>query len=220
MREVDRRVLAAGETAGRRTYPGRGTWALDGNGDDTSGGGNPVTPSGDAAYAPGVRGQALRFDGDGDFARTGGPVLDTRGSYTVSAWVAPDSLPGNYATAVSQGGRRTENPFYLQYGHGNFAFSAPGGRRATHPATPEPGRWYHLAGVRDEAAGELRLYVDGQRVATIPAGPDENGTGPLTLGRAEYAGRHTDFWHGSVDEVRAFGRALGDTEIVELHTNR
>ncbi|QFZ20178.1 LamG-like jellyroll fold domain-containing protein [Saccharothrix syringae] len=220
VREVNRKVLAAGAAAGQRTYPGRGTWSLDGSGEDASGGGSPVTPAGDAAYAPGVRGQALRFDGDGDSAGTAGPVLDTRGSYTVSAWVSLDSLPGNYATAVSQDGRRTENPFYLQYGHGAFAFSVPGGRRATAPATPEAGRWYHLVGVRDEAAGEVRLYVDGRRAATIPAGPDEVSTGPLTIGRAKYAGRPTDYWHGAVDEVRAYGRALGDDEVARLHAER
>ena len=69
----------------------------------------------------------------------------------VSAWVTLDALPGNYATAVSQDGRRQENPFYLQYGQGAFAFSTPGGNRARLEMKPELGRWYHLVGVRDAA---------------------------------------------------------------------
>ena len=48
-----------------------------------------------------------------------------------------DELPGNYATVVSQDGRARENPFYLQYGQGAFAFSTPGGNRARLAVTPE-----------------------------------------------------------------------------------
>ncbi|MFD1152059.1 LamG-like jellyroll fold domain-containing protein [Saccharothrix hoggarensis] len=225
VREINRRVVEAGANAAEdATYPGRGTWLLDEGsgtaGADSSGGDSPVTLHGGTRWGAGVRGSALAFDGDGDFAQTAAPVLDTRGDYTVAAWVTMESLPGNYATAVSQDGRRTENPFYLQYGQGRFAFSAPGGRRATHEVTPELGRWYHLVGVHDTAAGELRLYVDGQRVATTPAGPAEVSTGPLTIGRARYAGQSVDWWHGSVDEVRAFGRALGDAEVGQLFADR
>ncbi|GAA3463978.1 LamG-like jellyroll fold domain-containing protein [Saccharothrix longispora] len=220
VREINRRVVAAGAAAAERTYDGKGTWSLDGDGTDASGAGNPVSPTGDAAWTTGVRGRALKLDGDGDYAQTAGPVLDTTGSYSVSAWVTVDSLPGNYATAVSQDGRRVENPFYLQYGQGRWAFSVPGGRRATLAATPEPGRWYHLVGVRDEAAGETRLYVDGVRAAAIPIGPDEVSTGPLAIGRAKYAGARGDFWHGSIDEVRAVDRALTDAEVAEQHAAR
>ncbi|WP_395842145.1 LamG-like jellyroll fold domain-containing protein [Archangium violaceum] len=220
VREINLRVIAAGTTAGDdAVFPGRGFWPLDEGsgtlGDDIEGS-SDVTLHGDANWTTGVLGKALHFDGDGDFAETAGPVLDTRGDHSISAWVTLDALPGNYATAVSQDGRRTENPFYLQYGHGAFAFSTPGGLRARYVVTPELGRWYHLVGVR--AGSELRLYVDGLRVAAIPAGPVAVSSGPLALGRAKYAGRDTDFWAGSIDEVRAFGRALNDSEVSALYS--
>ncbi|QRK13886.1 glycoside hydrolase family 2 [Archangium violaceum] len=219
VREINRRVIAAGATAGDdAVFPGRGYWPLDEGsgtlGDDIEGS-SDVMLYGDTNWTDGVLGRALHFDGDGDFAETAGPVLDTRGDHSISAWVTLDVLPGNYATAVSQDGRRTENPFYLQYGHGAFAFSMPGGLRATYAVTPELGRWYHLVGVR--AGGELRLYVDGLRVAAIPAGPGAVSSGPLAIGRAKYAGRDTDFWAGSIDEVKAFGRALDDSEVSDLY---
>jgi hypothetical protein len=222
VREINRQVIAAGARAGDdATFPGRGHWPLDEGeklvGRDRSGGGSDVALSGDTSWVSGISGSALHFDGDGDFAQTTRPVLDTRGDYTVSAWVTLDALPGNYATAVSQDGRLTENPFYLQYGQGNFAFSTPGGHRATLAVTPELGRWYHLVGVRDHAGGEVRLYLDGQRVGTAQAGPDVVSTGPLTIGRAKYAGQSTDHWSGSVDQVRVLGRALGDQEVADLH---
>ncbi|BFO18698.1 hypothetical protein SHKM778_50860 [Streptomyces sp. KM77-8] len=144
-------------------------------------------------------------------------MVDTTGSYTVSAWVTLDSLPGNYASAVSQDGRRQASPFYLQYGQGAFAFSTPDGQRARLATTPETGRWYHLAGVRDDATNQIKLYVDGELASTATAGPAYVATGPLAVGRAKYNGENTDFWSGAVDEVRAYDKALTAEEVSALY---
>ncbi|MFF6832100.1 MULTISPECIES: LamG-like jellyroll fold domain-containing protein [unclassified Streptomyces] len=222
VREINRRVIAAGAAAGQRApLAGGGSWSLDEGAGTTardSGPQNrPLTLNGGTAWGPGVDGSALRFDGKGGFARTDGPVVDTTTSYTVSAWAALDALPGNYATVVSQDGRRRENPFYLQYGQGAFAFSTPGGHRARYATTPELSRWYHLVGVRDAARNEIRLYVDGALVATAVPGPADVSTGPLAVGRARWGGGNVDFWNGSVDRVRAFDRALSSEEVTALH---
>ncbi|MET1072881.1 MAG: LamG-like jellyroll fold domain-containing protein [Umezawaea sp.] len=224
VRDVNRKVIKAGSEAGKPvTYAGRGTWSLDeGKGTasrDRSGGRSDLALKGDTKWVPGQNGSALSFDGDGDYAETAGPVLDTTKDYTVSAWVTLDKLPGNYATAVSQDGRQTENPFYLQYGQGAFAFSTPGGNRARFTVTPDLNRWYQLVGVRDHTTGEVRLFVDGQRVGTSPAGPDVTSTGPLSVGRAKYAGNKGDFWSGAVDTVHAYSRALTDQEVTALYTS-
>ncbi|MGK5682975.1 LamG-like jellyroll fold domain-containing protein [Actinoplanes sp. URMC 104] len=222
VRAVNLKVIAAGANpASDATFPGRGDWALDeGAGTvarDSSGSKADLTLTGDTAWTTGRSGSALKFDGDGDSADTAAPVLDTTKDYTVSAWVTLDELPGNYATVVSQDGRTRENPFYLQYGQGAFAFSTPGGNRARLEVQPELNRWYHLVGVRDHATGEARLYVDGQRVAAVPAGPDVVSTGPLSVGRAKYAGNRTDYWSGSVDQVHAYDRSLTDAEVAALY---
>ncbi|BCY10818.1 LamG-like jellyroll fold domain-containing protein [Actinoplanes sp. L3-i22] len=221
VRAVNQRVIAAGAAAALKPPPpGHGDWALDENTGTVahdSGGASDLTLAGNATWAPGVSGSALKFDGDGDYADTTAPVVDTTGDYTITAWVTLDKLPGNYATVVSQDGRVTENPFYLQYGQGAFAFSTPGGNRARQVVTPDLNRWYQLAGVRDHATGEVRLYVDGKRVAATTAGPDVISTGPLSVGRAKYAGNKTDYWSGGIDQVHAFGRALTDAEIGSLY---
>ncbi|WP_052684516.1 glycoside hydrolase family 2 [Lentzea aerocolonigenes] len=199
VREINRRVIEAGADAGQPyPYAGRGEWKLDENkgttAKDSSGGGNSLTlsPAG-ATWKNG----ALEFaNGSAD---TYGPVIDTTGDYTVSARVRLDELPGNYATAVSQDGREQENPFYLQYGQGAFAFSTPGGNRARYEITPELGRWYQLKGER--AGNEIRLYVDGALVATAPAGPAIPSTGALAVGRAKWGGQNVDFWSGAIADV-------------------
>jgi hypothetical protein len=66
------------------------------------------------------------------------------------------------------------------------------------------------------AGNEIRLYVDGVKVATAPAGPALVSTGAFTVGRAKYDGRNVDSWSGAVDDVRVVGKALTDTEVAQL----
>ncbi|GAA4803861.1 glycoside hydrolase family 2 [Streptomyces ziwulingensis] len=223
VREINRAVIAAGAAAGARgALKGGGRWALDeGTGStakDDGPNGRPLTLTGGATWTPGVSGSALKFDGQGQYAETDAPVLDTTGSYSVSAWVRLDQLPGNYATAVSQDTRRQASPFYLQYGQGAFAFSTPGEKRARLVTTPETGRWYHLTGVRDATAGEITLYVDGEPAATVAGGAAYPSTGPLTVGRAQWGGSATDFLNGAVDQVQVYDHALTAAEVSALHT--
>ncbi|MEV7623949.1 LamG-like jellyroll fold domain-containing protein [Actinoplanes sp. NPDC089786] len=221
VRAINRKVVKAGTAPAGATYPGRGDWKLDeGQGTtakDSSGNKSDMSFSGGPRWVTGVDGTALAFDGD-DSADTAAPVVDTTKDYSIAAWVTLDELPGNYASAVSQDGRVTESPFYLQYGQGAFAFSTPGGNRARLPVTPELNRWYHLVGVRDHGTGRVRLYVDGRLAGDAAAGPDVVSTGPLTIGRAKYAGNRTDYWSGSIDEVHAYDRALTDAEVAALHS--
>ncbi len=223
VREINRKVVAAGAAAGeRQPLKGGGFWALDeGTGTTAKDDGpnaKPLTLSTGTTWTPGVSGSALKFDGNGQYAETDGPVLDTTGSYSVSAWVRLDELPGNYATAVSQDTRRQTSPFYLQYGQGAFAFSTPGESRARLVTTPEKGRWYHLVGVRDSADNTIKLYVDGKPAATATGGAAYPSTGSLSVGRAQWGGNDVDFWNGAVDEVHAYDKALTAEEVNTLYT--
>ncbi|MGW7717941.1 LamG-like jellyroll fold domain-containing protein [Streptomyces chartreusis] len=223
VREINRKVVAAGAAAGeRQPLKGGGHWALDeGTGTTAKDDGpnaKPLTLSTGTTWTPGVSGSALKFDGNGQYAETDGPVLDTTGSYSVSAWVRLDELPGNYATAVSQDTRRQTSPFYLQYGQGAFAFSTPGESRARLVTTPEKGRWYHLVGVRDSTDNTIKLYVDGKPAATATGGAAYPSTGSLSVGRAQWGGNDVDFWNGAVDEVHAYDKALTAEEVNTLYT--
>ncbi|MFI2781060.1 LamG-like jellyroll fold domain-containing protein [Streptomyces sp. ALB3] len=220
VRKINQEVVAAGAAAGERDeIKGGGAWSLDENQGAKAADSGPnhrdLTLSDGTSWTAGVRGSALKFDGEGQYAQTDGPVVDTTGDYTVSAWASLDALPGNYATVVSQDGRRQENPFYLQYGQGGFAFSTPGAHRARLELKPELGRWYHLVGVR--SGDEIKLYVDGELASTAAAGSADVSTGALSVGRAKWSGAHTDFWNGSVDQVKVYDKALTDQEVTALH---
>lgn len=80
------------------------------------------------------------------------------------------------------------------------------------------GEWIHLAGTYDNA--EFKLYVNGQLVKSAPgSGPfrfqDQN---PLLIGGNTNNKGQTwlDCFHGMIDEVRLFNRALTEPEILAL----
>lgn len=167
------------------------------------------------AWTDGVAGGALSFAGAGQ-ADTGAPLVRTDASYSASAWVRLDEVGGAFQTVVSQD-TGANSAFFLQYSGQDrrWAMSFVG-MRALSPAEPEPGRWYHLTGVRDAEAGTLALYVDGEKVderqvCTAPA-----SSGSTVIGRGEYGGEQVDFLHGAVDDVRIFDRALEPEEVAGL----
>lgn len=195
-------------------------WSLDeGNGATSADryGNSPLTLVGNPNWVRGVSGTALRFSGEGQYAETKSAVVDTSGDFTISAWVTLDSIPGFFATAVSQDGVPPLNPFYLQYGEGGFIFTTPGGPRALTVMTPQIGKWYHLVGVHDNEVGENRLFVDGKLLVKAPSVMGSPSEGAFTIGRAASGGNRADFWKGAIDEVKVFDRVLSADEVRELN---
>jgi hypothetical protein len=86
------------------------------------------------------------------------------------------------------------------------------GKSATYDRELAPG-WRHVAGVK--AGGVLKLYVDGQCVATSspfnPGDYDLASSTPLRIG----FGQH-DYFNGRMKDLRLYRRALSESEIASL----
>lgn len=204
---------------------GIGYWPLDEasgtESADATGNGHTVTLGDGVAWTDGVDGSSITASGAPQNTTASVPELDTTGNYSVSAWVRMDALPvGGFATAVSMDGLTGRSAFFLQYGDpiDGFAFAFPDGPRAVAVMTPELGSWHHLVGVRDAAAGQLKLYVDGALAATEPNRGGTLSTGTLALGRAQWDGNRVDFLNGAIDDVHLFDKALTDAEVAALAT--
>jgi hypothetical protein len=185
---------------------------------DSSGQGRTATAGGSATYVAGAGGRtAVRFDGSTGYLTTRSAVLDTRASFTVTAWVRLDRIPTASATAVSQDGG-SASAFFLQYSaaeHG-FAF-ADQTTRAPDPRAVRTGVWYQLTGVHDAGTGVNVLYVDGVAVASRPVAGPIAASGPLQIGRARSASAPAEWWPGAVGRVEAYARVLTSGEIGQLY---
>lgn len=179
-----------------------------------------ATLIGGAVFAPGKNGNGVALNGNGQFIDTGANLIDTNGNYTASAWVKLNKADGGFQTVVSQDGDR-DSAFFLQYSGADqrFAMSFTG-QRALAPAKPVVGQWYHLTGVRDAARGELKLYLDGELVATRSAcSLDASSAGNTVIGRGKFGGNPVDHLDGTVDQVHLFDRAFTATEVEALYTS-
>ena len=226
VRTINQQIIAGADGSGTGIPdPGPGTpgadgihfYPLDGTAEDAVGN-NDGTLQGGATFAPGKNGEAVALNGSGQYVDTGAALLDTGKNYTASAWVRLNKADGAFQTFVSQDGDR-DSAFFLQYSGQDqrFAMSFPG-IRALSPTKPNPGQWYHITGVRDVVKGELKLYVDGELVATKSAcALDASSTGNTVIGRAKFGGNQVDFLDGTIDQVHLYDRALTDAEVHTLY---
>jgi hypothetical protein len=219
------RVLYRREIAELANRPAvlEGHWQLDepsgGTAADSSGKGRVATASGGYSWSDGwIRGAASLTGTDGQLV-TADPVLRTDRSFSVATWVR---LTGADATrtAVSQDGA-VRSAFYLQYDktQNRWRFTMPtadaNGDNYTGPISQnpaEPGTWTHLVGVYDQAAAEVKLYVDGTLQGATAFSTPWQAAGPLGIGRAKGWNR----WAGEIDDVRAYTGVLTEDEIYDL----
>jgi alpha-L-arabinofuranosidase len=211
---------------------------------DSSGNNHNATLQGGAGWTAGLVGShALSLPGTpGSYADIPTDVVDTTHSYTVAAWVKLNNLNGEQ-TFVSEDGLPSPPPLYPFPGPpGNesafflelntsqkFAFTVPydffvnaQSGPSTPPGiptsglTPLPGQWYHLAGVYAAAAQSASLYVNGVLTDAVYNIAPRTAQGHTAIGHGQSLGSYTAWANGSIDDVRFYGQALSDAEILQI----
>ncbi|MFC7586237.1 LamG-like jellyroll fold domain-containing protein [Nonomuraea antimicrobica] len=208
-------------------------WDLDaGSGTsaaDSSGSGRNGTITAGVGWAQGndpgrAEDRALTFGGTaGAQVQVAGAALPNTSAYTVSAWARLTDKSVN-RTIVSKDGSSTSG-FFLNYvaATDRWAFSrvtadseSSSAVRATSNVAPTLGQWTHLTGVHDPATGRMTLYVNGVAQSATAAAGGWNASGNYVIGRAKWAGAAANLWHGGIDDVRIYGRALAADQIADL----
>lgn len=198
-----------------------GYWPLDGSTSyDNSGNFQDGVLNGGAGYTAGKQGGAISLNGTTACVSSQRPVIRTDGSFTITAW-ANLSSASTFRTVASQDGDQASG-FFLQYSAADNRWAMAmasadvanaASTRALSSAAPAVGAWVHLAGVRDAAAGVIKLYVNGILQQNVAYSGSWQANGALQIGRGKWNGAPADFFAGAVDEVRAFDHALTDAEI-------
>jgi hypothetical protein len=171
-------------------------------------------------WTGGKIGKALYFDGASHVEVTYRPILDSlTAELTVAAWVKRDTSR-SWNTVVS---REIEGGWSETIGLAVFADTAlfsvdPDGSHYSNvrdAAACPAGAWVHLAGtVRDST---YTLFVNGRRIRSGHFRPPIRYTDKNTLilgGNTNTQGKEwVDPFHGIIDDVRLYRRALNDSEI-------
>lgn len=170
-------------------------------------------------------GDAISFDGSTGRVAAPGPIVATNTSFSVAAWVYLTAKSVN-RTAVGQDGS-VIGGFFLQYDAGSdrWAFTmhtsdstGASGVSALGTTSPSLNTWYHLVGVYDNSAGQIKLYVNGSLQGTVSCTTPWNATGKFAVGRGFWNFANTDFWPGKIDAVKVYQRALGSPEVANIYS--
>lgn len=206
-----------------------GDWPLDEAGD----GGyaedlvpplSPATLAGGASWTEGLNGGALHLDGSTGYAATPGPVVNTSHSFSVSAWVRLTSKAHNAAVLTQAGTQGTSFALYYSTAYDRWVFNrfnadvaSPTITRAMSTTAPAlDGRWVHLAGVYDEVAKQIRLYVNGTLESQAAFTTPWQAQGAFQIGRSKLAGAYVDYWPGDIDQAKAYPRVLLPGELQQV----
>lgn len=221
---------ANGETILRRAleWAGKlaGHWRLDettGNvAADSSGKNNHGTLSSGFSFvsdsvSPGKHGNALQFDGAGDYISipSAASVQPTSG-LTISAWIKGDAWgSGTDVDAILRKGEANPNNYQLAVADGRVALFLDDGDDAGFRGDTvlQTGKWYHVAATWDGT--NVMIYVNGKPdravagVRAVPIGADS---------RALYIGGRAgaDLFDGVIDDVRLYSYGMRESEINNL----
>jgi hypothetical protein len=206
-----------------------GYWKLDdGSGTsaaDASGNANTGTLTNGPTWTTGNIGGATLFDGTNDYIVTpASAALDMSGkSFTASMW---------FKTSTTQTDKNLmEHSIWGANDTYQLTLSGPNSLRFSWPSywtqystTPDitgvtyaDNQWHHVVGIFDNASKIATTYFDGVLKTTqsgITAGP-LSGTNALYIG--DRGAGASNFFTGSLDEIRIYNRNLSADEVAKLY---
>ncbi|WP_214409407.1 DNRLRE domain-containing protein [Sphaerisporangium fuscum] len=201
-----------------------GQWSFTEGAESSDSSGNKhslVMVSGRYAYIDGKDGKGLQLNGATavpSYASTQEPVLHTDKSFSVAGWVRLDVTPTWAAGFFSQQ-NSTQDGFVVGYNPNTRKWdmtlrsSGTASKTIASSATGSTGTWTHLAAIYDASAHKMRLYVNG----ALSAEDSYTSTSDTWSSNSQFfinpSGGSLTASKASYDEVRAYQRALSETEI-------
>jgi hypothetical protein len=188
-------------------------YTLDGNVLDSSGSNLNGTISGNPVYLAGMAGQALNFDGTGDYVDCTNHVKwdAITDKLTVAAWIRVDVFDVTYQPIVTKGDNSWRIARNSETNTIQWRCNGPTPTfRINGVVNVNDGEWHHVAGTYDGATAWL--YVDGVSDGTqATAGAIAKNTQKVFIGaNAQQTAR---LWKGAIDDVWIHTRALTELEV-------
>ncbi|TKX45439.1 LamG domain-containing protein [Halorubrum sp. SD690R] len=198
-----------------------GYWPLntvgDGTAEDAVGGADASVPS-EISSTAGKTGEAAEFP-EADVAIQPNPNAEATMSFSVAVWLnAAGFDQTSYPLAVSKWQRAQNRDYLIGYNgpedqlYAQFNREPDGNKTTLFGPTPEVDVWYHCVLTYDRN-GVGRFYVDGTEVDSA-RGAFNSTSSQFVIGTKDGGGNS---WHGRIDDVRIYSRALDPGEVTALY---
>lgn len=213
-----------------------GYWPFNGNANDESGNRNDGVLLNGAAFTDGIVNNALILDGIDDYVEVPfSPVLSITGAITITAWIKTSKttcsgIVSNLKSGAINNSNRNGYIFFC-----GDCCGSNGSHFSTHlnyswcppPCVPISGMvesqtivtnnaWHHIAVTYDGT--KVKAYVNRVVEDSVNYSSGILGnTNPLLIGKDYTACYEHRYFHGILDEIRIYNRALTETEIIALY---
>ncbi len=188
-----------------------GYWPLDGEANDAVGDHDGVLVGGASFVEDATRGMVLSVDGVDDHIEVphaADMVFSTSDSYTLSAWVYLEELPGHWQTVMAKS--RDQGTHYGFWITDSGEWMGGGWENRGSRAITQA--WVHVAYVQDGAASTGTTYINGE--VDWSGGPrDGTGLGDFWIGGAKSV---SEFLGGFIDDAAVYNRVLSPDEVQQL----
>ena len=202
-------------------------YPFDGNASDMSGNGNHGTPQNGVALGAdrhGGAGKAYSFDGVDDHVSLSAHISSFKNLNhgTVSAWIKTDSIQRSPILAINREG--TTDRFVMEMYSGKSRLLVRNGETnlvGMHASDLlNQGNWYQITVTQ---SGSLsKLHIDGSLITAFTSNlvsdswfNDVSNTNLMFIGYDKNL--YPVHFHGSIDEVRIYDRALSANEVAALY---
>ena len=203
-------------------------YAMEDNIDDSSGNGLNGTLTNDPTFVDGMAdmGKALSFDGTDDYATLPiGELMSTLSDITVATWSNYSGTGGGWQRLFDLGSGTSAYLFLSPNGGGSqmrvALRTATVGEQIIAYSKALPTGWHHIAVTIDSSTMTMKLYLDGELVAsgaTTLLPKDMGVTTQNWIAKSQYAG--DAYFKGVVDDFRIYTRALTKGEVMYLMGQR
>ena len=166
---------------------------------------------------------ALYFDGTDDYVEIAMPQqMKTLGELTISMWFKWE--PGNVGTHqdLLSSTYSSNNQFWWRIKSDGTEYSMytnNGNATLLSSVVPTSNAWHHTVFLYKDATKESKIYLDGNLVASSNSIEFPDSTNALfAIGR--YIASGTNYFHGTIDEVGIWNRALStdtNSEVLQLY---
>ena len=197
-------------------------WQLD----DTSGttavdsaGTNDATLHNGPVWTSGLSNGGLQFDGANDYVSFPESIDLVGSDYSIGIWFKTSATGTRDLLALTDTATNNHGVLLEQRSNGTLRFlhrspsGISGGTNIFSTESYNDGAWHQATLVKD--ATHIRLYVDGEDVASAAITTSLAGPVKLTLGRLGATLSHR-YFQGTLDEVRIYDRAITATEATML----
>jgi len=183
---------------------------------DASGNGHDGTFMGDPQWVSGKLGNALEFDGSGDYLDCGAsPDFEIPVNITIACWIKVNVFDKSWQAIMTTSDSSWR--VHRSSTTNNIAWGTSGLNPTDLTGTTDvsTGDWFHVGCVYDGA--QKLLYINGALDASSNStGNITTSTMPVYIG--ENSGATGRFWDGLIDDIRIYKRALTETEILGVMT--